>query len=225
MRLSRPAPAALRPGTVLPAVVLAAGVCLAAAACHSPAPAAGSAYGPTSTAPTATMPASTPATSGQDMLTVRKTSAGYVLATRTGQTIYWYSDDVKGSGKSTCTGTCLTAWPAVTGSPVAAAGVQLAGKLGTITRAGGVVQATYNGYPLYTYAQDMSPGQVLGNGVGGVWHVITGSVLSASPASAAAASLADTSSTSGSSGSSGSSATSGATSAPSATSNGYGGGY
>ena len=224
MRLSRPAPAALRPRTVLPAVVLAAGVCLAAAACHSPAPTAGSAYGPTSTAPTASMPASTPATSAQDMLTVRKTSAGYVLATRTGQTIYWYSDDVKGSGKSTCTGTCLTAWPAVTGSPMAAAGVQLAGKLGTITRAGGVVQATYNGYPLYTYAQDMSPGQVLGNGAGGVWHVITGSVLSASPASAAAASLADTSSTSGSSGSSGSSATSGATSAPTATSNGYGGG-
>jgi predicted lipoprotein with Yx(FWY)xxD motif len=156
------------------------------------------------------------------MLTVRKTSAGYVLATRTGQTIYWYSVDVKGSGKSTCAGSCLTAWPAVTGSPMAAAGVQLTGKLGTITRAGGVVQATYNGYPLYTYAQDMSPGQVLGNGVGGVWHVITGSVLSASPATAAAASLHDTS---GTSGSSGSSATSGATSAPTATSTGYGGGY
>jgi predicted lipoprotein with Yx(FWY)xxD motif len=219
MRLSRPA---LRPRAVLPAVVLSAAICVSAAACHSPAATAGSAYGPTS-APTATMPAtmpaSSPAASGQDMLTVRKTSAGYVLATRTGQTIYWYSDDVKGSGKSTCSGTCLTAWPAVTGSPMAAAGVQLAGKLGTITRSGGVVQATYNGYPLYTYAQDMSPGQVLGNGVGGVWHVISGSVLSASPASAAAASLHDTSGTSGSS------ATSGASSAPTATSSGYGGGY
>jgi predicted lipoprotein with Yx(FWY)xxD motif len=153
---------------------------------------------------------------------VRKTSAGYVLATRSGQTIYWYSVDVKGSGKSTCSGSCLTAWPAVTGSPMAASGVQLAGKLGTITRSGGVIQATYNGYPLYTYAQDMSPGQVLGNGVGGVWHVITGSVLSASPASAAAASLADYSS--GTSGAS--SATSApAASAPAASSGAGNGGY
>jgi predicted lipoprotein with Yx(FWY)xxD motif len=222
MRLSRPATAALRPRAVLPAVVLSAAICcLSAAACsHAPAPTAGSAYGATSSAPTASMPASSPAASGQDMLTVRKTSAGYVLATRSGQTIYWYSNDVKGSGKSACSGSCLTAWPAVTGSPMAAAGVQLAGKLGTITRSGGVVQATYNGYPLYTYAQDMSPGQVLGNGVGGVWHVITGSVLSASPASAAAASLADSSGASGAS----SSTTAPSTSAPS-TSSGYGGGY
>jgi predicted lipoprotein with Yx(FWY)xxD motif len=222
MRLSRPAIAGLRPRAALPAVVLSAAICcLSAAACsHAPAATAGSAYGPTSAAPTASMPASTPAASGQDMLTVRKTSAGYVLATKTGQTIYWYSDDVKGSGKSTCSGSCLTAWPAVTGSPMAASGVQLAGKLGTITRSGGVIQATYNGYPLYTYAQDMSPGQVLGNGAGGVWHVITGSVLSASPASAAAASLADTSGTSGAS----SATTAPAASAP-ATSGANGGGY
>jgi hypothetical protein len=104
---------------------------------------------------------------------------------------------------------------------MAASGVQLAGKLGTITRPGGVIQATYNGYPLYTYAQDMSPGQVLGNGVGGVWHVITGSVLSASPATAAAASLHDTSGTSGAS-----SATSApAASAPAASSGAGNGGY
>jgi predicted lipoprotein with Yx(FWY)xxD motif len=223
MSLSRVTTAALRPRAILLAVAASASICLSAAACsHAPAATAGSAYGPTSAAPTASMPASTPAASGQDMLTVRKTSAGYVLATRSGQTIYWYSADVKGSGKSTCSGSCLTAWPAVTGSPMAASGVQLAGKLGTITRSGGVIQATYNGYPLYTYAQDMSPGQVLGNGVGGVWHVITGSVLSASPATAAAASLADYSSGSGGA----SSATSApAASAPAASSGAGNGGY
>ena len=221
MRLSRPVTAALWPRAVLLAVAVSAGICLSAAACsHAPAPTAGSAYGTMSAAPTASMPPSSPAASGQDMLTVRKTSAGYVLATRSGQTIYWYSDDVKGSGKSTCSGSCLTAWPAVTGSPMAAAGVQLVGKLGTITRSGGVIQATYNGYPLYTYAQDMSPGQVLGNGAGGVWHVITGSVLSASPATAAAASLHDASGTSGAS----SATTAPPTSAPT-TSSGNGGGY
>jgi len=122
------------------------------------------------------------------MLTVRKTSLGYVLATGTGMTVYWYSDDAKGSGKSSCTAGCLTAWPAVTGTPAVASGVTLSDKLGTITRPGGVIQVTYNGYPLYTYGGDMAVGQTLGNGVGGVWHVISGSALSPSPASAAAAS-------------------------------------
>ena len=134
---------------------LSAALCLAAVACRGPAASAGAAYGTASAAAPTTM---TPAAPAKDLLTVRKTGAGYVLATSTGRTIYWYSGDIKGSGKSTCVGTCLAAWPAVIGAPVAAPGVQLAGQLGTITRPGGVVQATYNGYPLYTYAQDMAPG-------------------------------------------------------------------
>jgi predicted lipoprotein with Yx(FWY)xxD motif len=113
------------------------------------------------------------------VLTISATKVGYVLATIRGMTVYWYSKDVRGSGKSACTGGCAAAWPPVTGTPVAAAGVKLKGKLGSITLPGGVVQATYNGYPLYRYAADGSPGQVLGNGSGGVWHVITGAALSA----------------------------------------------
>jgi Secreted repeat of unknown function len=42
------------------------------------------------------------------------------------------------------------------------------------------VQATYNGYPLYLYVGDNGPGDTAGNGVGGVWHVITGNVLTSS---------------------------------------------
>jgi predicted lipoprotein with Yx(FWY)xxD motif len=187
---------------------LSAALCLAAVACRGPAASAGGAYGTTSAAAPTTM---TPMSPAKDLLTVRKTGAGYVLATSTGRTIYWYSVDTKGSGESTCTGTCLAAWPAVTGAPVAAPGVQLAGQLGTITRPGGVVQATYNGYPLYTYAQDMAPGQTTGNGVTGAWHVITGAVLSPSPASAAAASLRD--------------ASPAASATPTGTASGYGGGY
>lgn len=192
---------------------LSAALCLAAVACRGPVASAGTAYGTTSAAAPTTMTPMSPAnmSPAKDLLTVRKTGAGYVLATSTGRTIYWYSVDTKGSGRSTCTGTCLAAWPAVTGAPVAAPGVQLAGKLGTITRPGGVVQATYNGYPLYTYAQDMAPGQTTGNGVTGAWHVITGAVLSPSPANAAAASLRD--------------ASPAASATPTGTASGYGGGY
>ena len=210
MRPSRHLTAAprLRLRTAAPVAALSAALCLAAVACRGPAASAGAAYGTTPAAPTS-MTAAAPAAPAKALLTVRKTGDGYVLATSTGRTIYWYSADTKGGGKSTCTGTCLTAWPAVAGAPVAAPGVQLAGELGTITRPGGVVQATYNGYPLYTYAQDMAPGETTGNGVAGAWHVITGAVLSPSPASAAAASLRDTSPA--------------ASATPTGTSSGYGG--
>jgi predicted lipoprotein with Yx(FWY)xxD motif len=195
--------------TAAPMAALSAALCLAAVACRAPAASAGGAYGTASAAaPTTMAPAASPA---KDLLTVRKTSVGYVLATSTGRTVYWYSGDVKGSGKSTCVGSCLAAWPAVTGAPAAAPGVQLAGKLGTITRPGGVVQATYNGYPLYTYARDMAAGEATGNGVTGAWHVITGTVLSPSPSSAAAASLRDTSPA--------------ASATPTGTASGSGGGY
>jgi len=45
--------------------------------------------------------------------------------------------------------------------------------LGTITRADGTVQVTYNGWPLYYYASDKASGDVMGEGVGNVWYVIT----------------------------------------------------
>lgn len=150
----------------------------------------GAAYG-TSPATALASGSASPMAPTKAALTVRKTKIGYVLANATGRTVYWYGHDVKGSGKSSCTSACLNTWPAVAGLPEAAPGVKLSGKLGSITRPGGVVQATYNGYPLYTYASDMAPGDTTGNGVGGQWHVITGTVLSSSPVSAAAASTRD----------------------------------
>jgi predicted lipoprotein with Yx(FWY)xxD motif len=38
------------------------------------------------------------------------------------------------------------------------------------------VQATFDGHPLYTFADDTAPGQAKGNGLnanGGLWHEIT----------------------------------------------------
>jgi predicted lipoprotein with Yx(FWY)xxD motif len=159
------------------------------AACGSSSTSPGSAYGTSSANPmpsgsSSSSPTYGSGTSGSTAgnaatLTIKKTKIGNVLANAKGYTLYWYAKDRKG-GQSTCTGPCLTAWPALKGKPEAAMGATLVGKLGSITRPGGIVQATYNGYPLYTYAQDMSPGETTGNGAGGVWHVITGSVLSSS---------------------------------------------
>jgi predicted lipoprotein with Yx(FWY)xxD motif len=163
-------------------------VCLSACA-SNPSSSAGSAYGGATTSaasPTASsgsgVMASEPKTA---VLTIRKTKIGYVLANARGYTLYWYSKDLKGGGSSACTGQCLSLWPAVTGRPAAVSGIKLNGVLGTITRPGGIVQATYNGYPLYTYAADNGPGDTEGNGVAGVWHVITGNVLTSSVPSGA----------------------------------------
>ena len=106
------------------------------------------------------------------VLTVRKTPIGYVLANVDGYTVYWFAKDPRGSSHPACVGRCLLGWFPVTGQPMAAKGVTLDAKLGCITRAGGTMQATYNGYPLYTFGSDSAPGMTSGNGSAGVWHVI-----------------------------------------------------
>jgi predicted lipoprotein with Yx(FWY)xxD motif len=99
-----------------------------------------------------------------------KTSIGPVLADAKGLTLYWYAKDT--TMTSACTGSCTAAWPPLPGKPEAAMGVRLVGKFGTIKRGNGALQATYKGHPLYTYSGDMAPGQVKGNGLGGVWHAL-----------------------------------------------------
>jgi predicted lipoprotein with Yx(FWY)xxD motif len=130
-----------------------------------------------------------------------KTSIGPVLADAKGLTLYWYAKDTAMS--SACTGSCATAWPPLTGKPAAAMGFKLVGKFGTITRANGMMQATYKGHPLYTYAGDMAPGQVKGNGLGGVWHALKVTAVSAVAPGAMMSSSSPTPSASASSSTSG----------------------
>jgi predicted lipoprotein with Yx(FWY)xxD motif len=99
--------------------------------------------------------------------------AGTVLTDGTGYTLYWFSADTPAS--SACDAACVPQWPPVTGAPKAAPGVRLQGSLGTIIRPDGVVQATYDGHPLYTFVGDFDPGDAAGNDVvqfGGTWHAV-----------------------------------------------------
>ena len=94
-----------------------------------------------------------------------------VLTNADGLTLYWFAPDTSTSSK--CFGSCATYWPPVSGSPTAGPGVT--GKLGTIKRPGGGLQATYDGHPLYTYIGDSGPGQANGNDLdlnGGFWYDI-----------------------------------------------------
>jgi predicted lipoprotein with Yx(FWY)xxD motif len=78
---------------------------------------------------------------------------------------------------STCKGECAKFWPPlrVSGKPTAGSAVSAA-KLATIRRSDGTRQVTYNGHPLYTFAQDTRPGQTNGQGLtafGARWFVLS----------------------------------------------------
>ncbi len=144
--------------------------------------AAGSAYG------TPTVSSSRTSTSGAtaqtSALKVTRTSAGTVLASGRGLTLYYYTQDKPGSGSSGCTGSCASAWPQLVAPVRAPAGVLLPGPLGVSARRGGGTQVTINGYPIYTYAGDKAQGQATGNGIVGAWHVIKIGSTAASQAAA-----------------------------------------
>jgi predicted lipoprotein with Yx(FWY)xxD motif len=128
---------------------------------------------------TSAAPASSAPAASSSALKTGKIGGVAVLTNAKGFTLYWFAPDTP--TKSKCYGSCATYWPPVKGPVTAGAGVT--GKLGTITRSGGSLQATYNGHPLYTYSADSAPGQAKGNGLnlsGGVWHEVT--VSGAAPA-------------------------------------------
>ena len=114
-----------------------------------------------------------PAGPGGGAQTVRTEQAGgaTVLANSKGFTLYWFAPDT--ATKSNCNGSCAAYWPPVKGPVTASPGVT--GTLGTIKRADGSTQATYDGHPLYTYVGDSAPGQAHGNSLnlnGGLWHEV-----------------------------------------------------
>jgi predicted lipoprotein with Yx(FWY)xxD motif len=122
------------------------------------------------TAPSAPSASSSSAASGQVLKTIQIKGVT-VLTNSKGMTLYWFAPDT--STKSACYGSCAAYWPPVYGAQKAGAGVT--GKLGTIKRTDGTIQATYDGHPLYTYIGDSHPGQATGNDInlnGGYWYEV-----------------------------------------------------
>jgi predicted lipoprotein with Yx(FWY)xxD motif len=121
------------------------------------------------TAPSAPTPSSSSA-SGQ-VLKATQIKGVTVLTNSKGMTLYWFAPDT--STKSACYGSCAAYWPPVYGAQKAGPGVT--GKLGTIKRTDGTIQASYDGHPLYTYIGDSHPGQATGNNIdlnGGFWYEV-----------------------------------------------------
>src|SRR4029077_3837704 len=107
-------------------------------------------------------------------LGIAKTGIGQILVNSQGHTLYLFKAD-QGT-KSACTGACAGAWPPliVKGKPTLGTGVDTS-LVGTTTRPEGTTQLTYNGHPVYLFAEDHKAGETNGQGVsafGAAWFAL-----------------------------------------------------
>jgi predicted lipoprotein with Yx(FWY)xxD motif len=152
--------------------VLAAAAVVGLAACGS------SSSNPPSAAntPKAASTGSATTTASATGIKTMSISGHQVLTDSAGFVLYWYALDTPTA--SMCNGSCASYWPPVIGTPSLASGVSLSGKLGTIKRSNGQLQATYDGHPLYLFKSDTTAGEDSGNALnasGGLWWAMTAS--------------------------------------------------
>ncbi len=93
---------------------------------------------------------------------------GMLLTSSSDLTLYTFKNDEP--GKSNCYDECAVKWPPFVGDLPFEVGEGINGDIGSINRTDGLMQATYNGMPLYTYDGDL-PGSTAGNGVNDLWFV------------------------------------------------------
>ncbi len=121
----------------------------------------------------------TAASAAATTLSVASTSLGKIIVNGKGMTAYFYDLDKPHSGVSSCTGVCSTNWPAITSSTARITVSDLKGK---VTLLGHTRQVAINGRPIYTFIGDTSKGSTNGQGVGGVWFVISANGTELKPA-------------------------------------------
>ncbi|GAB0118883.1 COG4315 family predicted lipoprotein [Acidisoma sp. 7E03] len=95
-----------------------------------------------------------------------QSTKGAVLADAQGMTLYTYDEDHK--GQSTCYGECAEDWPPY----FVAKGASASGPYSLVRRHDGRLQWAFDGMPLYYWQDDSKTGQISGDGIDGVWHIV-----------------------------------------------------
>jgi predicted lipoprotein with Yx(FWY)xxD motif len=97
---------------------------------------------------------------------------GTYLVASNGMTVYAFKND--GLGISNCADQCAVAWPPYTveSADGLTVGDGIGGVVGTIARADGALQVTYNDMPLYFWANDSEIGDTTGNNFRTVWTIV-----------------------------------------------------
>ncbi len=104
-------------------------------------------------------------------VSVAETSLGHALIDGKGHTLYAFTDDE--AGTPTCVDGCANAWPPLLADavPGAVEGVP-DGTFSVVARPDGSNQLKAGKWPLYTFSADEAPGDVNGQGSGGVWFAV-----------------------------------------------------
>lgn len=98
---------------------------------------------------------------------VKSTDIGgkMVLTDANGMTLYIFDKDEP--GVSNCYDDCAAKWPPLFAEETAAD----EGDFTVVERTDGTKMWAYKGWPLYYWVDDLAPGDISGDGVGGVWHL------------------------------------------------------
>jgi predicted lipoprotein with Yx(FWY)xxD motif len=99
-------------------------------------------------------------------VTLVQVNGQQLLADRNQMTAYVFDSDAP--GVSNCYKACAKAWPPI----LLAAGEQVQAPFALTTRTDGSQQLTFNNSPIYLYVGDEAPGDITGDGLGNVWHII-----------------------------------------------------
>jgi predicted lipoprotein with Yx(FWY)xxD motif len=101
---------------------------------------------------------------------------GSVVVSGSDMTLYLYVPDDRGASR--CTRICAVDWPpliSIGGKQSARFGPGIDPALvGSVRRAGGSLQVTYNGWPLYRFGFETGPGAASGEGDDmGLWYAVS----------------------------------------------------
>ena len=96
-----------------------------------------------------------------------------IIVDANGTPVYVYTLDNAGESKSVCLGSCALLWPAVESGAESPQLQGITAKVGSMPAADGGKQVTLNGMPIYYYAKDSGAGSATGQGVAGVWYVVS----------------------------------------------------
>jgi predicted lipoprotein with Yx(FWY)xxD motif len=96
-----------------------------------------------------------------------------IIVAASGKTVYLYMPDGTSTTSKVPAG-LKAVWPAVTvgAAPTVGSGLDKA-KLAADAQPGGTTQVAYNGHLLYTFQGDAGPGTASGEGLGGIWFVLS----------------------------------------------------
>lgn len=113
------------------------------------------------------------ASSAPAELSTSSGTLGEIIVDGTGMTAYKFDKDTQNAPSSVCSGPCATLCPAITTTALTPVVKGVTGAIGTITGVDGGKQITINGWPIYTFAKDLKAGDTAGQGVRGVWWVLS----------------------------------------------------